>query len=500
MSGLRGPLRRPGGPTRRLGRLGLAGAAAAGLALLGGPVLGLTGQAALAAGQAAPDAPAACSPGALTASGAYGQIAGYTLDGLAAGLRYQLDSPGLLPVGNPAKGNITSLDVPFARETITEGLVASRSSVAYPGDTAAGLGSALGEFGLNGVPNDPVLANAAYPTAPGAPARSSYPPGGEPEAANAGEAVASAGPTEGSSAASVASFSLGTGSAVLARGGPARSSSVAHIGTACVDSTATASAQDLVIAGLIHIRGVSSVAAARSDGSKAVPYAALRVGRVTVDGLGAYIDHNGIHLDKQQPVGAGVVQAVQSELDSALAADGLEVSLLTPVTSTEGAGTTIDTGGVELTLKTEVPATGVPGVPALTIPGQPPIPLGTPGAPVEYQLVFGAARITVDATRTPPLGAPTLSAGGLGAGPIGTPSGGPAGSSTAGGAFPGPASSRGVGGPAAAPAVAAGMPPSRPTGAAVPVAWVVVGALASLAAAAPLLAAARWQLLEGRLP
>ena len=96
------------------------------------------------------------------------QIAGSTLTALAVGVRYQLSSPGFLPVGDPAEGIIMELDAPFARTNISQGpLINAIASPAYPGDTVAHLGTALGTFGVPiPIPNEPVLAEANYPPTP----------------------------------------------------------------------------------------------------------------------------------------------------------------------------------------------------------------------------------------------------------------------------------------------------------------------------------------------
>jgi len=494
---------------RRL-RTGLAGGA---LLILGwvitAPGLGL-GQAARAA-TPAPSPTCSAAQLAATANSSGQDIAGYTLAGSAAGYRYELDSPGLLPVGDPQKGNITELDVPYARENVSSGpLVASLGSAAYPGDTAAGIGSALGEFGFKGLPNDPVLASAAYPPSPNSPASSSYPSSAEPSTLNAGAAQAGADQNGGTSEASVSSYSLASGTTQEAGGGPAQSNAAVHLGAACVDSVSDAAASGIVVAGIVHIASVSGSAQAMSDGSKAVPAATLHVGDVTVAGLAAYIDQNGIHLAGQQPVGYGVVTGVQAALDAALKNDGITIKLLSPQTSVNGADATVSSGGIDIVVQRTLPAIGVPGVPAITVPGQAPIPLGTPGAPVRYQVTFGEAQAAVYATTAPAPSSLASPSAATGAGSnggstsssgvsgssnpastsIGSPSGG-----TSLSASPRPGSSGAVPAPGSSLASASGPAGSSP----VPAGWVIIGVLFAIMAAAPLLGYARWQLLEGRI-
>ena len=495
---------RPGARSlRRQLRTGLAGGALLSLGwIITAPGLGL-GQAA----RAATSAPApTCSPAQLAATAnASGQdIAGYALGGSAAGYRYELGSPGLLPVGDAQKGNITELDVPYARETVSSGpLVASLGSAAYPGDTAAGVGSALGEFGFKGVPNDPVLASAAYPPSPSSPASSSYPASSEPSTVNAGAAQAAADLNGGTSEASVSSYSLASGATQQAGGGPAQSNAAVHLGAACVDSTSQAVASGIVVAGIVDIASVSGTAQAMSDGIKAVPAATLHVGDVTVAGLAGYIDPNGVHLAGQQPVGYGVVNAVQAALNAALQADGITIKLLSPETTVDGANGTVSSGGVDIVVQRTLPATGAPGT-AVTVPDQAPIPLSTPPVPVRYEVTLGEAQASVFATTAPAPGSlastsPTASTGGSSSSSAASASsslpGAPIGSTSGGAtlsASPSPGSPSGVSGQGAP---GSGSPGSSP----VPAGWVIIGVLVAIMAAAPLLGYARWQLLEGRI-
>ena len=488
-----GPLAR----RRRPLRTGLAGGALLSLGwVVAAPALGLG----TAAGAAAPAAQCSTKQLAAPTNAAGNTIAGFTVGGSAAAYRYEIDSPGTLPVGDAEKGNITELDVPYARENVSSGpLVASLGSAAYPGDTAAGIGSALAEFGASGFPNDPVLASAAYPPSPNSPATSSYPPGGESSAANAGAAAASADQNGGTSSSSVSSYQVGSGSSSAANGGPASAQSKVRLGAGCLDASSQSATGGVTLAGIIHIADVSGMAEAMSDGTRSVPAASLQVGQVTVAGLAAYIDHDGVHLAGQQPVGYGVIGQVQAALNAALKGAGMTVKLIDPATSVQNGQAVASSGGVDVVIQQTTPAVGVPGVPAITVPGQPPIPLGTPGTPIRYEVTLGEAQAAADATAAPgsslaPAG-PGVSASSSSGGSI-TPSAasGPSGSALAttplgGGTGGGPVTS-----PAYRPTTS-----GRPNSSPVPLGWVIIGVLVSFVAAGPLLGYARWQLLEGRI-
>jgi hypothetical protein len=248
---------------RRSLRTGLAGGSLLSLGwVVAAPALGLG----TAAGAAAPPPPSTPNQHAAPTKPDGKTLARGTVGGSAAAYRYEIDSPGTLPVGDAEKGNITELDVPYARENVSSGpLVASLGSAAYPGDTAAGIGSALAEFGASGLPNDPVLASAAYPPSPNSPATSTYPPGGESSAANAGAAAASADQNGGSSSSSVSSYEVGSGSTSAAAGGPASARSKVRLGAGCLDASSQSATGGVTLAGIIHIADISGTAEAVSD-------------------------------------------------------------------------------------------------------------------------------------------------------------------------------------------------------------------------------------------
>jgi hypothetical protein len=140
-------------------------------------------------------------------------------------------------------------------------------------------------------------------------------------------------------------------------------------------------------------------------------------------------------------------------------------------------------------------------LPALSLPGVPPVPVGTPPLPLHMEVVYGAARVAIAATTAGPLPdsgpLPVVSGDGSAAAPppaaVPPPSGGDATLPNIGASSPasvpaGPGVTRLVAGPIS----------TRPRGAPVPVGWVIIGVLASIAAVGPGLGYARWQLLDGR--
>ncbi|MDQ1374359.1 MAG: hypothetical protein QOJ09_1697 [Actinomycetota bacterium] len=424
------------------------------------------------------------------------QVAGYGLSALSAAVRYQLNSPGLLPVGDPAEGNIFEVDLPFARSNVTGGPVMGIvSSPMYPGDTASHLGTAFATFDSRaaGFPNYPVVAEANYPPSPGFGQDASFAQPAIP-GVGAGTATSHAGPDGATADGQISSLSLPT-TAPLIEVGSARATNTVTIKDDLVTSTAESHTGTITIAGLITIADVTAAATASSNGTDAKPAARLDIGKVSVAGQPAYIDADGVHLVGQQPVGSGVAPGVEALLQKTLASDGISIRTVSPHTSSSTGQAVADAGGIVIVLERTVPALGVPGFPS--IPGVP-VPLGTPDLPLHIEVALGRARVAANATVAPTdtfstsTDLPFADVSGLSQVADITPSG--AGASATGAL--GLAPSTGVGGtPTLQPAVASG---SRPRGSPIPIVWVLAGIVASIVLCGPLLGYARWQLLEGR--
>jgi hypothetical protein len=421
------------------------------------------------------------------------QVAGYGLRALAAGVRYQLNSPGFLPVGDAAEGTIFEFDVPFARSIVTQGpSTGVVASPIYPGDTAAHLGTALATFGAPGIPNYPVVAEANYPPSPGFGQDASLNQAAVP-GAGAGTATSHAGPEGAKAVAHISSVAVPPTAPAVVEVGSSSASNDVQLKDDLVSAQAVSHTGAVTIADLITIEGVTARATATSDGVKAKPVAELEIGRVSVAGQPAYIDADGIHLVGQQPVGTGVAPGVESLLQKTLATDGITIRAVSPkVTALDGQATA-DSGGIVITLVRTLPALGIPGLSSL--PGVP-IPLGTPDLPLQVEITLGMARVSANATGVPaddaildtPLTPVDVSgASEVALDPVGS------GASASGALGSAPAMSPPT---PLAPALSAGE--RRPFGSPIPVPWVVAGVLASIVLCGPLLGYARWQLLEGR--
>ncbi|MEY2566824.1 MAG: hypothetical protein QOE35_1353 [Actinomycetota bacterium] len=428
------------------------------------------------------------------ASAAGSQVAGYGLSALASGVRYQLNSPGLLPVGDPAEGNIFGVDLPFARSNVTGGPVMGVvSSPMYPGDTASHLGTAFATFDSRaaGFPNYPVVAEANYPPAPGFGQDAVF---NEPAipGIGAGSARSHASADGATAGADVTSLTLPTDQPVIDVAS-SRATNVVTLKDDLVTSSAESHIGAVTIAGIITIDDVTGAATAASDGVAAKPAARLEIGKVSVAGQPAYIDGDGIHLVGQEPIGNGVAPGVESLLQKTLATDGITIRTVSPHTTVNAGQATADAGALVITLERTVPALGVPGFPSIS---GVPVPLGTPDLPLHIEIALGRARVAANATGVPtdtfePSGTdvPFSDVSGLSQVADLSPVG--AGATATGALSPSV--------PVASPPLQATVSGSaRPRGSPIPIAWLLAGIAASIVLCGPLLGYARWQLLEGR--
>ncbi|HZQ85838.1 MAG TPA: hypothetical protein VFA83_13410 [Acidimicrobiales bacterium] len=439
------------------------------------------------------------------------QIAGYTLQTLSAAVRYQLNSPGLLPVGDPNEGNVMEADMPFARINVSQGpLVDALGSPVYGGDTLAHLGTALVTFGappnFNAL-NYPVLAEANYPPAPGHAQDESF--GTVPQSSGGaflglGTAQSHAAPDSATVESHISRLAVPDTSPVVDVGASSATNKTI-VKDNLITSQAVSTVKSINIAGAISIEGVTSTAVSTSDGVKGKPTATLQIGKVTAGGQAAYIDNDGVHLVSQNAVASGVTAGAEQTLQNTLKQDGISIRTISPKTTVQAGAATADAGGIAIVLERTVPALGVPGVPAVQLPGQPPVALGTPDVKLHIELLIGYARAIANATGVPV----DTSLGDVGV----TPPGGDVlgesqtntdlsatgpGASVSGALTPVPSSSSATNTGTGTQQVELAASPHPPNGEPVPIAALIFGFLACIVVLGPLLGYARWQLLEGR--
>ena len=454
----------------------------------------------------APSARADDSPGA--------NLAGVDASSYATAVQAQPLTPGLVGAGNVSEGNLVEADIPYASSSSSTGpTTTSVGSPAYPGDTAAGAGNALGTFApqipaqiLNEL-NDPILAKADYPAQVSTGSSSSYsPPGGSA----AGVGTASANATDSGSSAQAA-----TSQTAFQAAGIMVSSSTATSQTVIGASAVTASSHTdvgaiQILGGLVKIAGISSDASASSDGNVGQPTSDFNLGAVTVAGVPASIGPNGITIQGSGPATFLVPDANQALV--ALKQAGISIHTIAPNTTLNGASATITSGALVVQFQdANVPNPN----------GQ--VPISSLG----LNLNIGLSQATADATALPPIGS-LGSLGGLGSLSAGTGSGSVTSGDTGGSSLSGavtpvvaaPGNTGVTGGSVAAPSVASTpsvtpaqsstasvpattvppliSPASTIMGAPIKVAWVVIAFLLSLVVSGPLLGYANWQLLRGR--
>jgi hypothetical protein len=478
-------------------------------------------------------------------SGAASSIAGYTANIQSLGAQFAFNIPGLIPLPD---ANLIEEDLPFARTTVSNGpVVNALGAPYYPGDILANFGSLMSEFaaGAPPVPNDPLLAEAEYPPAPGHGQDASFggtPPAGFPIAPNVFSATAhaaadgssmtaaltdlsasapsstssslthvgpaAAGPTLGAVLGGVAAAAGGSAAGPALDVASIQSTNNTTIGASTVTGTAVTVLKGIDIGGVLSISQLTGSATSTSDGSQGTPDASLHLVDVTVAGQPAYVDQQGVHVAGQSTSGSGVTpQQAQATLDNTFAQDGISVRLLDPSKSTNGAEGIANSGGLVVSISHQFAVPFIPGEPTIPVPG-----LGNTGLPAGVytattSITLGAALADLQATTIPAfnsspgglLGSADNGSGvDLGVSPSADNSLGSTdfGSQTFDATGGGGGSNGGVNG--LPPALAAGVVHRLPLGLPVPVAFLLAGLILSVLISYPMLLTARWQFISGR--
>ena len=384
-------VRRPGGvrprwPARIPSRA--AGASAAAVALVACTVL------------------AAAEPAAAQSDRAAEQFGGFELLARGNGLQVTYDSPGLVPHGPAFQASI-----PEALATSSSGTNYALASLAYPGPVLADLSTVLAQSNPDlpaVVPPYPVRTQAFFPSGPTAQVQS----GGSAEMRSV---------TDAESSQAVA-FYAGTDVGPLVRSGAVRSHSSTQVEDGRVVSRARVEVQGVdLLGGLVHVDSVITDLVAVSDGDRAATDGRTTVAGMTVLGLAATVDGDGLHVVDEPPgdrppgpldplldplVGSGTVppgstDEVQPLLDGlngvvaslgpgATLADALEkagvtMRVLDPVATADGATATRSAYGLQVEIDYAASGDPVlgPFLAQLHPPGSLPGDCPVPGAPVD---------------------------------------------------------------------------------------------------------------------
>jgi hypothetical protein len=306
---------------------------------------------------------------------------------------------------------------------------------------------------------------------------------------------------------------MGPGGAAALEVGSIQSSNSVTVATSTINAVANSVLKTISIAGMIDITQLSSDASSASDGTTGTPTASLHLGQVTVNGQPAYIDDQGVHVagNSAYVPGAPTPAQLQKSLDTTLAQDGIQVRLLDPQQTANGAEGVANSGGLVISISRDfsIPfvntgaLTGGNVQPCINTTIPPPInqqTLGNVCLPAgNYTAVtsitLGLATTDVNAGAIQPLNTTTTELpGGLDLGTGGTlPL---LGGETSVGNLTGPGVS-----PTGGPSQSAFGPrllhfPIR--GIPAPVGWVALGAVLCVLFAYPMMLMARWQFLVGR--
>ncbi len=375
-------------------------------------------------------------------------------------LQVTYDSPNLIATGSP----ILQFSVPEALSTISSGPVGyALASFLFPGPLIADLDAALAASGQStGIPPYPIRSESFYPSGPA-------------EASQGEQGVEMVSSTSFADSRARSSYSgLSMDPAAFVGGMTARSQSVIE-GDQLVSRARSEVSNFSIAGGLIGIESIVTDIVAASNGSDGATAGGTTVSGVTVLGLPATIDENGISFDEpprepdpENPIGgavggilggaadpvAGALGGVAGPLNDLLdqvgaggdqalqqlfEQSGIEVKLIDPVESVEGGLATRSASGISITMNYDGQNTPVLSdllglIPVADLPSDNlgPIPF-SPQAIVRLlekvhtlQFAVGIADVTSSATPSFAFDPPTFVA------PVATPSA-PTGSTSGGG-------------------------------------------------------------------
>lgn len=425
------------------------------------------------------------------------QLAGFNASATSAGAQVQLLIPGLVPLGDPTKGNFIQASVPYATSTSSTGPSSgSVASPAWPGDAIATAGNALQTFSpsipqaLVNLLNDPVVARSAYPAQVNSKASDSFAPSG-PLGIGSATAKSDVNGTTGYAALTdLNPLGVSKAGIPLLEIASARSDSSTTVKGSSVSDTSQTHIGRITIAGVITIDGIDTTATAASDGKTAKSGATTDIGSVKVAGLAASIGPDGITINGKGQGGSGILVSSADKLLSSLSKLGISITALAPQKEKNGNEADATSGAVLISFEDD----NLPDLSKIA----PQLPIPTPnsvGVEVSLGLSQAKAAATLLSDVTP--GGPVVSPPNTEPTTGGSSSVGPPASCT--GCNLPPENEATVAPSGTTPLVAA---PGQATAFGVPVrtAWVVIAFLIAVLAAGPLLTYANWQLLRGRTP
>lgn len=441
-------------------------------------------------------------------------LSGINADATGSAAQLEVLVPGLLPLGNAAKGDLVNVSMPYATSTVGTGPTTSGTAApAWPGTALANAGSLAETFSasfptsLANLLNDHVAAYSTFPAQLNVKRTGKFaPPGG------AGESTSTSGPGSTYShsvlndtvplgpssplAAVTKLLPIGKSSSTpLIEVGSATTSTSGILHANSVRTSAQTKIGVVTVAGLIKINGVNSDATTTSNGTAGHQSSHVHVGAVTVAGVPASIGPNGLTLDKKAIGSLNLVPVANSVLE-ALKVAGITIRTIAPSSSIRGSAASVTSGALSIAFQDN----DVPNLGALL----PQLPLLLPNS-LGVQVNLGTSQADADATPLPSvgdIGGTTPSTSNTTTPPgTGTNVGPSGGSVVPGGGITGstlpPVSTSTAPQQESSPQLA-GAADDEAFGLPVRVAWIVGAFVLALLAAGPLLAYANWQLLRGR--
>jgi hypothetical protein len=456
------------------------------------------------------------------------KLGGFNTGAVAAGARVVVSLPGIAPVGDATKGDFLQGSLPFATSAAGTGPSTSGlASPVWPGDVAANAGNDLQTFSPS-IPdtlvhalNYPVVARSVYPAQVHVGRSGSYAaPGGS--AANTGTATtqsASGGTrstavinntsplgsmsTSSPVAKALSTLKLPTLPRLGSRDRGAAGAPLIKIASSTAETTASVAAgsvltkaqtevDDIVVAGVIRIAAVSSIARAVTDGKHGRQHSNLHVGKVTVAGVPASIGPKGIRLKRKPAAGPDPIASV-NQLLTQLDKSGFTIKTIAPTHKVHGKRAAATSGALQIGFIDKSP----PNLQSLL----PQVPVPSPNS-VAVDVTLGASDVTADASgflpTTPIGGTSSPPVSGAGSPPVSRGGGTTTGSLPPSDSVPGSGSQVGGQGSTGAEPVVAQQASATVLGIPIRVLWVVAALVIAFMASGLMLGYANWQLLRGR--
>ena len=375
-------------------------------------------------------------PGSATAAASPIGYAGKTS---AAGVQFSIDTA---PPAVPVQG-LFDVRSPTGTSTLTSaGEAEGVASLAHPGNAGNGfilfcgadpnaaafcdgLSQVTSQTPFGQFPIDyPLAARATYPTDDEKPVHATVgnpaPIGDGPVRMFPGEAQARATQTEVTTSSSMTSSSFLTGLPAALSTGSVQATTRQVVKDGVLATEARATLKDVVIAGVIRIASIETVATASNDGhGRMKKDGKATVSGVTAMGMPATIDEKGISINDQGD-GGQLAGTLNKALQEQLAASGVSVRLVGVDTSATKNAVSVSAGGVLMTYERKVNQQPDP-TDALRelvscIPADDPCLLGVPSPNATYfgSYMLGNAAVDDYAAPLPTFDLDSLFPGGLG--------------------------------------------------------------------------------------